>query len=1493
MKEIMYMNFKKSITHLIKNQFLLLIFSFIEFTIVFIHILNTSIFIISFTSNISPYDNSIETISPYHYFRKLYSNSLSYKISIASVSILILIICGFFSLIAQINSEVLNAIFVNLYDILITRTFFICIVDIYIYTSIYYSFVDKNYILCLEGIIMGILIICVVLNRINLLCIFPTKDISYPINNSIRICDYYLFLMKIFISIATNVQELPKEKFRTLTMFLHCLIVIYLIVGFILYLIYLIKEAVYAMNVLAQIKLRMFFFCFTFGVNISVLFFYRESTNVYLFGVLIFGWFIISIALAGKYRPFYIALNYIDKDHPEKQIVLIMHIITLKNSGIYFTLLNERIKNHFIFCKTCPMCKEIEKIYMSKQESTLSSYQSMFFRLLTNKSKERKESGKEYLYDYFWISEQMKKESTYNFMFHYNSKKLLKKYQTLSDYAYFNLRYIYENFSNSLSIKDNTQYKQIFTFDLIYHRLEKAIDKILFQFNVCNTATPVTIIEFSNELEIIEKDHNKPLADRDNLQNYPLVLLRMVQEELLNIPVSKIEGSLRATRNFSEDFLSFHYHEDRIMIVSVNLFFKRHLITRTGGNLLSYLNMEFQKLFPENFQEFGLELFTKILNSDSEKIFKFIVKKNIDDMNFVTFAYSFTICPGLNKDDFCIVGEYDIGNYEIIITETAQKENSEEQIFWIGKESSKIVFGNKDLLTKKEKGIFRSSLNISKIFSKSKTSTKLTLNALNAQARNLVCKLFIEFNIFDKTYRVFSVKQKSRMRQMQSGTHVHLENDSNSNTEEMEGTKALGINIGNIKMNTLWIDDTCSVNTTTTANLTTKRITGARVASQNNVGKNKNYMKYYHRFVRTKCLMMMFSIIVIGFNVFALFEELNQNSHIIDLYNIYTNLRSANRLYYTLLSSLFSVVCLGYYQRDECISYYEQHSLSEMTRLNLSINVYDYLIKENEIKLNEFIERVQTLKLNLFEINDSYSSSIFNQLFIYKILSIYDGEVHIIEKETTFSNGLEILINSIHIIVDDDEYFTRPIYFFSAYPSPNFDNVPNKTLLTQSQIEYYNCFINYNSYLLTWVHIQTSTYNIIHKKLDTYDMVSNYLMIVSFILHIFLGFVLLFYLYSFYKLITLNIEKILRRLKNPKKKEYYAKKFELLGDLCKLYKKNPLTIIKELDTMEKKYKLVNKKGKKIKNSLDEKRMSLTQNEPQTSKPKDQIYLGSIYFDLLSGFFYGLLAIFLYYVILFICFMLLWKDKITATKTIVELVQSISLAESSGFNGLTLTVLMIMSNQTEKDLSAQLEYNGDDYLSNSLLTSIQTFYNYEKKRNHLIKSIDDYFEQNCENFYHHTNDSKIYQIDQANNEVEYVEGLIDLCNKNNYFKISDDKIFTQTIYYSLLQIVKNFNISDYEGYLNVVSKDSLYNLFNMEFLLFRPLRTWINEVVFQEGIDKASNGETVILILYLVINNITEVTLIIIIYTLFIGKIKTINDRINRLISVFSIINNTS
>ena len=123
MKEIMYMNFKKSITHLIKNQFLLLIFSFIEFTIVFIHILNTSIFIISFTSNISPYDNSIETISPYHYFRKLYSNSLSYKISIASVSILILIICGFFSLIAQINSEVLNAIFVNLYDILITRTY--------------------------------------------------------------------------------------------------------------------------------------------------------------------------------------------------------------------------------------------------------------------------------------------------------------------------------------------------------------------------------------------------------------------------------------------------------------------------------------------------------------------------------------------------------------------------------------------------------------------------------------------------------------------------------------------------------------------------------------------------------------------------------------------------------------------------------------------------------------------------------------------------------------------------------------------------------------------------------------------------------------------------------------------------------------------------------------------------------------------------------------------------------------------------------------------------------------------------------------------------------------------------------------------------------------------------------------------------------------------------------------------------------------------------
>ena len=340
--------------------------------------------------------------------------------------------------------------------------------------------------------------------------------------------------------------------------------------------------------------------------------------------------------------------------------------------------------------------------------------------------------------------------------------------------------------------------------------------------------------------------------------------------------------------------------------------------------------------------------------------------------------------------------------------------------------------------------------------------------------------------------------------------------------------------------------------------------------------------------------------------------------------------------------------------------------------------------------------------------------------------------------------------------------------------------------------------------------------------------------------------------------------------------------------MCKLYKAHPLLLVKQMDSLHKKYNTTNKKLKK-ETEISTKDLLILLNSNSTKKPKKEyLFEGKIYFEILSPFFLGLGIIFAYYVFIFVLFLFLWRTKINATKTIVKIVQSVSDAESSGFNSLSLALLMVMTNQTEKMLGEQLEYSDENYVSDSLLSSVQIWYEYEKNKGDLIKSINYYFEPTCENFYKKTNDSNLYLISLQNPSVNYLEGLIDVCNKNYYFNQTDEKIITQGVYYNLLQYIKNFEVGDYDTYLVKIRDPVLFSIFNMEFLLFKPLRVWINEIVYNQGIDKASSGETMILIVYLVLNNITEICLLTIIYLIFVQKIKRMNEKIERVISVFSI-----
>jgi hypothetical protein len=961
-------------------------------------------------------------------------------------------------------------------------------------------------------------------------------------------------------------------------------------------------------------------------------------------------------------------------------------------------------------------------------------------------------------------------------------------------------------------------------------------------------------------------------------------------------------------------------------------------------------------MFPKDFKQYAIQRFNDVVSDTNykKKMFTFIVNKSQsnDNPSYETFSYSFYISPALKEEDFLIFGEYIIGSRGLLIT--VQFNPHEELVYWISEELSKdlslIKYLNKKNIYKNKEP---KTPNRYAKYNILNFMNKLSHRKLSFSGqKNYTFKLFIEFTSNAAHYKIFFVKPKRKFKDSvfpffpnkntfkNTPTHFlshfnsssednnHIDNNNNNNNinvdndNDNDDNESIDIKIDNTsdtlnkikeqykhykKRTSTWVDDNSSVRTNSTNSSIQQKITTSNQFIYGGHKRAQPILIYNKRFIYTKCLMVLCSIIMIIFNILSLFIELSQNKKIREMNSIYTNLRSANRLYYNLISSLFSVICIGDQHGKDCVSYYQVHSINEIKTNNIKVNLYEFLLYENKYTINEFRDRVKVLKRNIYSLTDTTITNAFEQVFQYKKLSIKNSNVNVITQNTTFSNGLDILINSVYSIINERNISEHPIYFFSSYPQYDFSYLKNVNEMSTVQIEYYNCFLNYVSYLVTWKNIQLSMSEIIQKHLKLFYRISMIFMICSLLFHLMLGFLLFFYLYSFLWMFMINIEKIITCMKKEKNVEYFKKKFMILKSFCNLYEMNPLTLIKNLDEID--WQFQNAKNQKISqtqskvftlhqsfnSTSNNKTIMNTHNSNNThnsSNNKHNFYYSWMsYYNLLSHFFHYVICIMIYYVFLFIIFSLLWQNQMENTKLIFISIESISFAESNGFNGLSLSLMMIMTNQTTYISNYHLKthaYNNET-LESSLLNSVKVFYDFEKGNKKLIKSINDYFELNCDNFYTKLNDSKIYQVSKLYSENELITGLINDCKVNKYFEFKDEKIFSQSVCHNLIQFLHSlYQDVSYEGFLKQMESKVLMKLLNQVFIVFRPMRNWLNEVVYEEGIHHSLNQLTVIFVVYLVINNFSEIVLLLLIYFFFIVKIQRINEKINLLLSVVTV-----
>ena len=1394
------------------------------------------------------------------------------------------------------------------------------------------------------------------------LCSLPTKHINYPINDLIQVTDSYLLVYKVIITMGQNIDDVcavNESKYNTIRLFLHFVISVIALIGMI-YCVFYFSKASYALNIITQLRLRIFMLIIMVLINVFLICFHRPYVNVVLYYICLIGVVLFSFYLSWLFDPISIGMNNITSEDPHLQILFITNILESGRSKLYFEIYNERMKKHYLFCGRCLLCKGIDEEQKVIAMPTFETFQKIFLGILIKKQKLERIENKSYnfIFDFLILLSEINSKLELNYTLHLKFKRLLFKYRNFNGYKYFNLRYIYEQLCNKIKQQENTEQKHFITYYNINHKLQLALDKLIeFILHPYSIITPRDVLDLSTKFIQIANKQHKLLNERDKMQYYPLVLMRIVHEELLNIPISKFEGSLRESENYNEDFLNQHFNEDRTMILSLNSNQKVFIIERVGHNLHWYFKKDLSDMFPKDFKQYAIQRFNDVVSDTNykKKMFTFIVNKSQsnDNPSYETFSYSFYISPALKEEDFLIFGEYIIGSRGLLIT--VQFNPHEELVYWISEELSKdlslIKYLNKKNIYKNKEP---KTPNRYAKYNILNFMNKLSHRKLSFSGqKNYTFKLFIEFTSNAAHYKIFFVKPKRKFKDSvfpffpnkntfkNTPTHFlshfnsssednnHIDNNNNNNNNinvdndnDDDDNESIDIKIDNTsdtlnkikeqykhykKRTSTWVDDNSSVRTNSTNSSIQQKITTSNQFIYGGHKRAQPILIYNKRFIYTKSLMVLCSIIMIIFNVLSLFIELSQNKKIREMNSIYTNLRSANRLYYNLISSLFSVICIGDQHGKDCVSYYQVHSINEIKTNNIKVNLYEFLLYENKYTINEFRDRVKVLKRNIYSLTDTTITNAFEQVFQYKKLSIKNSNVNVITQNTTFSNGLDILINSVYSIINERNISEHPIYFFSSYPQYDFSYLKNVNEMSTVQIEYYNCFLNYVSYLVTWKNIQLSMSEIIQKHLKLFYRISMIFMICSLLFHLMLGFLLFFYLYSFLWMFMINIEKIITYMKKEKNVEYFKKKFMILKSFCNLYEMNPLTLIKNLDEID--WQFQNAKNQKISqtqskvftlhqsfnSTSNNKTIMNTHNSNNThnsSNNKHNFYYSWMsYYNLLSHFFHYVICIMIYYVFLFIIFSLLWQNQMENTKLIFISIESISFAESNGFNGLSLSLMMIMTNQTTYISNYHLKthaYNNET-LESSLLNSVKVFYDFEKGNKKLIKSINDYFELNCDNFYTKLNDSKIYQVSKLYSENELITGLINDCKVNKYFEFKDEKIFSQSVCHNLIQFLHSlYQDVSYEGFLKQMESKVLMKLLNQVFIVFRPMRNWLNEVVYKEGIHHSLNQLTVIFVVYLGINNFSEIVLLLLIYFFFIVKIQRINEKINLLLSVVTV-----
>ena len=1398
------------------------------------------------------------------------------------------------------NKNLFNIILINLFENFLFRYLLIIILHI---------------LLAIKGeigiimIILSIPIISLIIRNFvyNHLHYFSPHFIIYPYDYYSSINDIFHIVEKICISISLQSSIKPFNEFFYIFSFV--LQICNLI--FSVYILYF--RSFWIMSNIFLNKMRFSIIVVSVVNNLILLFFGHKNYMIYTHIFISINILILLLVLVQVfYNPF--SKCYFLTNENIENIYFYYYIIDyLRNDNF---LLEEKLREHFIKCQRCNMCKNLNS-FLEKKKCYKKVYKIIF-----SKSNVLEITINEIIHNYLINGkESLKNNSFYliNLLYCYYLN-INKKNYVLS----LNLKLLFEiiNLENKNILENHLlSGEQIALINEFLSKAENGLDIIKLALTEISVKERINhfFISYEKLLELKSKKFKDKLYYNKNegIINFfkHISICTMIYEEIFNISLSNGGLTLKENQIFLDDLSNKNSLNSNQIILELDLLNFQEKIIYITGELAKYKNKALCQLFPNAFKIQQLLIMkNKIMNAkyissiNKDKDF-FQNNNNIDkgknaekqyiDLKLLIYEQN------ENKKVFAIIslwlnlifpinitktillaGFYSVNKNIILTLDKSINENKKEIVLNVDKNI-------------KEKNIGNYSNNEVELI-KFKNSDKY----YNGKKLLFVNKFYLNPNCYN-IYTIFYTDKQFTYKM--DNILGNAEKKNNNNIYDIESKKNIYAGVDSATQNYNFMMQMSQASSTFSQMANDNQNFKKRDKGNKKESKKMYMFNYYQIGLLLLAVLILLFQIVIHIVLSNSLKDINdQNSELIWLKNYYA-------MYSNSLISTLCLVCLDTNppsQQCESVINFYQTNIFRRPGPPLSIFVFN----SNKGICNPLLIVQEQIIQILSNSKDKTLISLLNSEMPIITISqnITQNETKLIanKQKDSFINVLKYMTNGFVVLTSNMGNLNNPIYILNKFDYDGnwtsseepFKNVKLQGKLTSYQYQIYYLLLNRQKFLQKLDTITTFLSDNAHKTILSNVSFIKIVIIIIFLSNLFLQFVTYFYIQSYYKILAelfFSIEQKMDLKNNDISiREMFLQKIEKLKIIISLYKQDIYQAIVDLNFIYDNYKkFVEEKNKETAKFLKSQKFFTETNLSSHDKKKKEIKkiissinVNRLYFSFI--FFCAFISL-----LIFFTLFLIWNSYESIYHRIIYLITSHGALSTDAYKVVNYYQLMLYNSETI-DVINNLEgldsSKGED-LFVKMYTDLEDLYESKKYMKNLKKynldNIDEYFDHNCSSF-----NDMLFQTNegllQSPMSAAFKPFFIQVCESENIFQSKNYKnIFSML--FEMTQIgINKIHDRSYEGLIAYIKSN--YYVKKMIAIIFGYLYIFeiLGSRVQRQSYLKISELIESYLHVGFVIYYIASFIFILIIIFFYIYKFNRNNNNLHEMKKVYKICNNS-